>query len=441
MKRLLPLVLFLCVLGNIETSLAQSAASANLPEILQKISSLQDKSRELSPELKNVRAYNSQKKSESYTKVTAFLPQANLFVRKDKDFFEEKNTQLRALGVTPLDSSWGIDYSWSLLNYGAFQGARKTFTEEDKAQLDVLIKEKEYPISFNTNVLNYLLAKYKKEAVENSLKKADTGKKEAEVGFQIGQKTKLDVLRSQANLVSLQSRKTSFLDEEQTARSKLIETSGLSISDLNFLENLSEEDILSLISSLSKTIASNFAPNLSASPQLKSLGYEEKINNLSLSSLTANQYPDLKIVGSYNNSGDTFSQSLHRPNRTHTLALVLTIPLFSGGSFTSSHFERYFAAKQIEYTMSQRKLQVENQLSNTLTKVNALESLVSSLTLNVSQYEELYRLTQKSYQLGKSTLIELLEVQDNLLNSKIDLAQQKIQFYNLSQNYLWQAGL
>jgi outer membrane protein TolC len=84
---------------------------------------------------------------------------------------------------------------------------------------------------------------------------------------------------------------------------------------------------------------------------------------------------------------------------------------------------------------------MENNLNNTLIKINALETLVASLSLNVSQYEELYRLTLKSYQLGKSSLFELLEVQDNLLDSKINLAQNKIQFYTLSQNYQWQAGL
>ena len=430
--------LLVIVMGRVVPSFAKES---NLPGMLQKINELQEKSKTLSPELKNVRAFHSQKNAESYTKLTNFLPQANLNVKREKDFFEEKNAQLRALGVTPLNSSWGIDYSWSLVNYGAFQDARRSFTEKDKAELDVMMKEKEYPISFNTNVLNYLLAKYKKEAVENSLKKAEAGKKEAEIGFKIGQKTKLDVLRSQANMVSLESKKTSFTDEEQTTRSRLVESSGLAVDDLTFLDNLSEEDILSLISSLSKSTSTQVAPDLSASPELKSLGYEERINNLSLASLTATQYPDLKIVGSYSNSGDGFSQSLHNPNRTHTVALVLSIPIFSGGSFTSSHFEKFFAAKQVEYTMAQKKLQLENQLNNTLIKVNALESLVSSLTLNVSQFEELYRLTLKSYQLGKSTLIELLEVQDNLLNSKIDLAQQKIQFYTLSQNYLWQAGL
>jgi hypothetical protein len=428
-------------MGLLGTFINAQASNSPTKPLMQKISELQIKSIELSPDVKNVRAFKSQKSAESYSRITTFIPQANLVVKKEKDFFEEKNAQLRALGFYPKDSIWGIDYSWTLLNYGAVQATRKTFTEQDKAELEVSMKEKEFPITFNTNVLNYLLAKYKKAAVENSLKKASTGKKEAELGFELGQKTKLDVLRSDANLVSLESKKTSFIDEEQITRSKLLEFSGLDASELSFMDNLNEEDTLALISDLSTSEANQSLPDFKKSPQLKSLAYEEKINNLSLASINAGQYPDLKIVGSYTNSGDDFSQSLHGPTRVHSLALVLTIPIFGGGNLASSSFEKYYAQKQVQYTIAQRKLQLENSLNNSLTKINVLKQLVDSLTLNVSQFEELYKLTLKSYQLGRSTLLELLEVQDNLLDSKINLAQQKIQFYTLSQNYLWQTGL
>ena len=418
---------------------AQENAKEN---IVQKISELQNKSELVSPDLKIVRNFRSQKGAETYTHFTAFLPQANLSFRRQKDFYEDRNAQLRALGLGPFNSSWNIDYQWTLLNYGAIQVSRKTFSEKDKAQLEVSNKEKEYPITFTTNILNYLLAKYKKAAVENSLKKAEAGKREAKLGFELGQKTKIDVLRSEANMVSLDSKKTTFTDEEQNTKSKFIEHSGLEASDLAFLDNLDETQILTLINSLSTPAhISKSDPLFEKSPLLESLNYEQKINTIALASLTQAQWPELKIEGSYSNAAESFNKSIHDPYRTHTIALILTIPLFGGGSIISSHFEEYFAKKQIEYTMNQRKLETQNQLNNTLIKINALETLVNSLTLNVSQFEELYRLTSKSYQLGKSTLIELLEVQDNLLDSKISLAQNKIQFYNLSQNYLWQAGL
>ena len=409
--------------------------------IVKMIDELQNKSRRLSPDLKIVRNFHSQKVAEVYTKSSNFLPQAYLNFKQSKDFYDERNAPLRALGIQNYDSSWGIDYSWSLLNYGLIQSVRKSYTEKDKAELAVSIKEASYPITFNTNLLNYLLAKYKKAAIDNSLKKANEGKREAKLGFELGQKTKLDVLRSEANTVSLDSKKASFTVEEQNTKSNFLEYSGLDENDLIFLEDQDEEQILLLISFISKSISLKEGPNFSKSPLLASLDFEEKINKITLSNLTQKQWPDLRIEGTFTNSGESFNDSLHRPYRTHAIALVLTIPLFTGGSLVSSSFEEFYANKQNEYSLVQRKLETKNQLTNALTKINALETLVSSLTLNVSQFEELYRLTQKSYQLGKSTLIELLQVQDNLFDSKISLAQNKIQFYTLSQNYLWQAGL
>lgn len=439
------LIKFLIVFAMTGSIFSCFGQDASLEPVLQKITALQDKSLQLSPELKIIRNFRSQKGAESYTRFSDFLPQANFSVRREKDFYEERNARLRELGIGPYSSTWGIDYKWSLLNYGSISAMRKTYAEKDKAELEVMTKEKEYPITFNTNLLNYLLAKYKKAAVENSLKKAETGKREAKLGFELGQKTKLDVLRSEANMVSLDSKSTSYTDEEQNTKSKFLEYSGLEPSDVSFLDNLDETQILSLINSISilknSPSAIKSEPAFSKSPLLENLRYEEKINTIALASLTQTQWPELKIQGSYNNSGNSFGDSIHIPYRTHTIALVLTIPLFGSGNIVSSHFEEYFAKKQIQYTMAQRKLETENQLSNTYIKINALQTLVSSLTLNVSQYEELYRLTLKSYQLGKSSLLELLEVQDNLLDSKISLAQNKIQYYTLSQNYLWQAGL
>ncbi len=420
-------------------SLNVSADETN--PLVTQINALQIKSQDISPDLKIVRNYRSQKNAESYTRFSDYLPQAYLNLKHTKDYYDERNAPLRALGIQTYDSSWGIDYTWSLFNYGIIQATRKTFTEKDKAALEVQNRERAYPITFNTNLLNYLLSKYKKAAVENSLKRADAGKREAKLGFELGQKTKLDVLRSEANMVSLDSKKTTYSDEEQNTRSRFLEFSGLDIGDLKFLDNLDEGQILNLINSLSQSAIMKDSPNFMRSPLLESLNYDEQINRIDLNSLTQKQWPELKIEGSYNNSATSFGDSLHKPYRTHTVALVLTIPLFNGGSLISSNFEEYFAKKQNEYTMAQKKLETQNNLNNTLIKIQALETLVNSLSINVSQFEELYRLTQKSYQLGKSTLLELLEVQDNLLDSKISLAQNKIQYYTLSQNYLWQAGL
>ncbi len=221
----------------------------------------------------------------------------------------------------------------------------------------------------------------------------------------------------------------------------MLEFSGLEAQDITFIEPLNEEKILELIAAISAVEIKGEKADLKKSPQHQRLMMEEKINRLALSEITRFEYPDLSIQGSYLSAGESFNQALHNPQRTHTVALVLNIPLFSGGSFSSTHFEKYFAKKQIEYTVNRQKLELENTLNNTLIKIEALKTLVASLALNVSQFEELYRLTTKSYQLGKSSLFELLEVQDDLLDAKISLALNKINLFTLSQNYNWQAAL
>ena len=100
-------IIFIGLIGGSEICQAQEIVQN---DVLQKISQLQEKSLSLSPDLKIVRHLRSQKGAESYTRLTNFLPQANFNIRRDKDFFEDRNAQLRALGLGPFSSTWGIDY-------------------------------------------------------------------------------------------------------------------------------------------------------------------------------------------------------------------------------------------------------------------------------------------------------------------------------------------
>jgi outer membrane protein TolC len=417
------------------------AAEMDLSVYEAKFESLKNKSHELSPDLKSAVAFDAQKAAEQYTSITTHLPMLDLRFRKEKDFYEERNVPLRSLGVIFGAASWTVDYRWSLIDVAQFARTARVFKESDKAELDLQIKEKEFPITFTTLYLNYLLARYKSATLANSIKKAETGKKEAQMGFDLGQKTKIDVLRSNANFVSLNSRKTTYSVEEETAKSRLLVYSGLEEGDLKDTSPIDEDAIFSLIDNLSKGQGSKEAADIGRSPEYQEITLDEKINSLSTYEFVRQEYPTLSIQGTSVNSGETFDMAFHQPLRTHTIALVLNIPIFSSGSFASTHFEKHFANKRNEYIYRQQKQDLENDIKNQLTKVAALEELLESLTLNVSQYEELFRLSNKSYQLGKGSLFELLDVQDNLINAKIALAENKINYYNLSQNYLWKAGL
>lgn len=401
---------------------------------------MKKKSFDTAPELKISRSLKSQRGSEKYLAIAHHTPQALLAFKKDRDVMGNTNPILKQLGFIPPDHSWAINYNWSLFNYGLIQSSLKTLDENSKAELAVANKEKEYSVAFSTNLLNFLLAKYKTSAVLNSLKKSETAKKEATLGFDLGQKTKIDVLRAEANFVSLSSKKTKFLDDEQEAKSTFLEVSGLDFEAIDFFSPLVEEEIIDLINKLSETTPLSNRPNNDDGPLLKMINTEEKINTRSLNLITKDEWPELKLQGSYSNAGTSFNESFSHPTRAHTLSIILTIPIWGGGSLISSNFAQYFSKKQLEYSLQRDRLQLKNKFENTFQKIKTLETMISSLLINVSQFEELFKLTSKSYQLGKSSLFELLDVQDNLLDSKINLAQNKIQLYTLTQNYIWQTG-
>jgi outer membrane protein TolC len=410
-------------------------------DFIEQINSLKTKSFESAPELKIARANYSQINAENYEALSRHTPQAALMFKQDHDVLNNINPVLKTLGVVPPDHSWAINYSWSLFNYGVIQSTLKKRAENLKAELTLSNKEKEYSVTFSTDILNFLLAKYKTLAVLNSLKKSETSKKEANLGFTLGHKTKIDVLRAEANFISLASKKTKYLDEVEEAKNTFLEFTGLEQESINFLAQLTEEEIIDLINKLSQTAMLKDSNQVNSNgPLISMIMADEKINSHSINLITKDEWPELKLQGAYNNSGTSFNESFNNPTRSHILSVVLTIPIWGGGSLISTNFAQYYSKKQLEYSLQRDRLQLKNNFEITFQKIKTLETLISSLSINVSQFEELSKLTTQSYQLGKSSIFELLDVQDNLLDSKISLAQNKIQLYTLTQNYLWQTG-
>jgi outer membrane protein TolC len=414
---------------------------SDISKSLLTIEELKQKALDLSPTLLMLKSQKSTALYQNLNSKTHFFPIINFNLKKQKNFLETNSALLKSLGLNTPSYQWSLDYGWDLFNQNLILQSKISSNNEYLQNIEWQNGLENFNVEFKTTLLNLILAKYKQATILNSLKKAQTQKKEAEIGFNIGQKTKIDVLRAEAFLVSLNSKKTTFEDEEQNAKSKFIEKTGINESDLTFLNNLDENEIIELIdnqSSYGQIEEKDF--NLPTSPLFEKISAQINQNQLEASKLTIQEWPSLKLQGSFENSGDEFSDTLHSPTRSHSIALVLTIPLFSGGSLITSNFEEYFQKKYIAYSKTQQLLELENKFKNTKIKINALKTLVDSLTLNVSQYEELYRLTSKSYQLGKSTFLELLDVQDNLLDSKINLANNKIQLFNLVENYKWQLG-
>lgn len=413
----------------------------NASVLIEKVNEIRIVSYQSAPLIKSLEAKYNESIANKYSLIRNYSPNLIFNVKKQKNFYETNSSLLRSLGMTTPKYAWGIDYQWNLFNYSNILITQKSFNQKSIDEIEYQNGKSRYDVEFRAAVLNYILVKYKKAAILNTLKKAETAKKEANLGFQLGQKTKIDVLRADANYISLSSKKIGLEDEEKTLESKFVELTGLDNNLLNLFSDYTEDQLFMAIDELSNANKKIGATSFKQSPLLKKHEIEVDNSEIESKSITKDEWPELKLTGSFSNSSNDFIDTFHTPNRSHSVALVLSFPIFSGGTIISDNFERFYAQKRIQYLAKQKKQEIENDLKNTDLKIESMKTLVESLKLNVNQFEELNRLTLKSYQLGKSTLFELLEVQDNLLDSKINLATNKIQLYQLIENFNWQSGI
>lgn len=164
---------------------------------------------------------------------------------------------------------------------------------------------------------------------------------------------------------------------------------------------------------------------LDENPDLKQLRIQESMLEKTYRMQAAKYYPTLNLSINYQWSAMTenFRFSTFRWNPFSVGGLSLTIPIFSGG-------QRFFTLKQTRVQQDQLRMQVENAERNLNV---AVRQYLSQMETSQRQYEAAaksmegaetgYRISQKRYEIGSGTLLELNDAQLALLQAKLNLNQ------------------
>ncbi|MBI3535037.1 MAG: TolC family protein [Deltaproteobacteria bacterium] len=156
--------------------------------------------------------------------------------------------------------------------------------------------------------------------------------------------------------------------------------------------------------------------------------------------LTSAEWPELALKGSINKQALQWNEVFSSSQRSYALAVVLSIPIFSGGSLLSSNLEKYHANQASEFKTQKDILGFLDEVENEKIQIQTLFSTLEAQKLSLSQNEEIVRLSFKSYQLGKATMLELLNSQTDLIDAKINLAKTKIDLSALVKRFAWNLG-
>lgn len=449
-------------------SLVQLAPAAARADIAEEFARLEAMARERSPEIAQSRDTMSEKRAARYTAITRWLPRLD-FQLSQSDTLDFSLIQSGALGslaqsgfvFTPVETpltKWSLNLSVPLYRRSVHVGLEQANAELDLASSQFDSKLSELDWRMRSLFGAYLLDLYRDATIQTSIDVAQTNLREARLRFELGQRTRVDVLRSEANLVSLQSKKMSYQTDQDSDLNAFLDYSGITVADLRSAGSepppdgetpIAEAiDRFVALDGLSRSLEGRLeAPSpeqagpLDGSPSFRNIALSEELSETQARVSMAQEFPELLLQGSLSKEGPHWDDAFSQGDQSHSIALVLNVPIFTAGSAFSSYYEKTNAQAAARAKGESDLLQLKNDIEKDRDQIRTLRKSVESFALNRSQNEELVRLSFKSYQLGKSTLVEVLQSQNDLLDSKFNLAKAKLDLSTASRRFAWNLGI
>lgn len=162
---------------------------------------------------------------------------------------------------------------------------------------------------------------------------------------------------------------------------------------------------------------------LSDNPIIRQLDANTRLLAKKLEVTKAQWYPTLSLSAVYNwiAMGDDFTGNDWNPYST--LGLSLNFPLFQGGS-------RYYKQKQAEvqlnemqYTKEDTKRKLKLGLQNSLNNLRVAIETINTTKAAVSSAQKGLAISQKRYEVGSGTTLELTSSQNALTNAELKYLQ------------------
>ena len=117
------------------------------------------------------------------------------------------------------------------------------------------------------------------------------------------------------------------------------------------------------------------------------------------------------------------------------------MPIFNGGRTILASREKFIATKRKERQKEEKIKNLLHEFSQKSMELQSRELMVQSLEASLQEAQKKLRVTERSYEFGKSTRVDILESINTLLNQEVELARERTQLFNESQRFLWETGL
>lgn len=246
--------------------------------------------------------------------------------------------------------------------------------------------------------------------------------------FAKGEGTKTDVLETQARLDLAEAQVVEARDGQAVNRAALAAIVGHEIGQVDGLNG--DFKVMPLQPA---DFSAWKALTIENSPELKAQFHAVEVARQEVNRNRAGHYPRLDLVAGYSNNTSESTNQINQENKTRSVGIQLSIPLFAGGGVNASTNQAtssYLRAKADQDVRSDRILndlqRQYNTVTGSLARLDALGKAVESARLLITA-------TQQSIKGGVRINLDLLNARQQFYTAQRDLAQAR---YNYLQAYM-----
>lgn len=450
-----------------EARYVSADTTTSTPEILQIYKTIFQRAYQIAPDIRKARTEKSQKSAQRYTawakrlapSVSARLAQVHDFNPDDDPDTTEDQESLQPYNYVDGDDyqDWRFILSLPVYQRSVSVAVDIARADEQLAENTLRIRTNELDLRARELLGDYLIASYRLLNLDNSILLSEKHVARIRRGYELRDQTRLQLLRAEANLKELEARRDLDRHRRETALRKLLEFTGLEPDEPVLAELLGllydEAASAGAINTLAdlQQAYKRISPFIEKQNQVDRKKYfikhsllytdihlKQQLTRQKASRHTAGEWPGLNVQGSYERKEDT---RLSKFDGEGTLSLVLSVPLFSGGTLFSTRKTRAMAEQLADITYHDDIRKTVHAMEDNVELIRDLRRVYLTQQAHLSQQEEIVRLSLKSYAIKQTSMQDLLTSKNRLIDAKNALMETTTTLGSLYRQLAWQLGI
>ncbi|MBW3041159.1 TolC family protein [Prochlorococcus marinus] len=388
-----------------------------------------------------------QAKSILRNSLSLWYPTLNLTANGIPQYFESNNYNESSLIQDTSSKQWSSSISaqikWDLINPARVPEITAARDSLEKAKHTYSIVLRDLKLEAKKRYFNLQKANEEIEVANKSLESSALGLRDAEIRFESGIGTKLEVLEAKTQLARDQQLLNIKLGDQKIGQRSLAEI-------LNF-----PEDVTPLIGSKTKVIGiwdlsleDSIIAAYNAREELDNILLDISINENNANAALAAGKPKISIVNTATSSFAKGELNKISPNTSNTsssfsntIGLNATWFIFDGGSSRSLYNYNKSKSKEAKLNFALKRAQIRKEVEEVFFKLESAKLNISASYIEVLSARESLRLAQLRYKSGITTQREVVNNQRDLTDSEVRYIISVTSYNSLLADLSRQTGL